>query len=172
MLECIGGLRRHPPLVEHLGLHQLPQAPPQRQLVQGRHRLEQLVGKRPPQDRPQLRHRLALGEPIQPGPQRVLQRGGNGQRGEGAGQRVVLGCFLEPARLQHRLGQLFHKQRHAIGPGHYLPQHLRGQRLAAGHPLHHLLDLRARQPRQGELGQRRTGSPRRHKLRATRQQRQ
>ena len=30
MLERIGGVRRHAPLVEHLGLHQLHQATPQR----------------------------------------------------------------------------------------------------------------------------------------------
>ena len=58
MLERIGGLRRHAPLVEHLGLHQLPQATPERQLVHGRHGPQQLIGKRPPQHRPELRHRL------------------------------------------------------------------------------------------------------------------
>ena len=52
VLECIRGLRRHPLLVEHLGLYQLHQAAPQRQLIQGRHGLEQLIRKRPPQDRP------------------------------------------------------------------------------------------------------------------------
>ena len=43
-----------------------------RQLIQGRHPLQQLVGKRPPQHCSQLRHHLPLGEPVQPGPQRVL----------------------------------------------------------------------------------------------------
>ena len=86
MLERIRGLRRHSPLVEHLGLHELHQAAPQRQLVQRRHGPQQLVRKRSPQHCPQLRHCFAIGQPIQPCPQRVLKRGGNGQRREGPGQ--------------------------------------------------------------------------------------
>ena len=36
MLEQVGGLRQRAALVEHLGLHELHQAAPQLQLVQGR----------------------------------------------------------------------------------------------------------------------------------------
>ena len=78
MLERIRRLRRHPLLVEHLRLDELHQAAPHRQFIQGRHGSEQVVGKGPPQHRPQLRHRLALAQPIQPRHERVLERGGNG----------------------------------------------------------------------------------------------
>ena len=132
MLERVGGLRRQAPLVEQLGLHQLRQAPLQRQLVQGRHGLQQLIGKRPPQDGPQLRHvfRPRRADPAAPSGSPAAWRespAGAAGRSAHSGPR----CFLEPARLQHRLGQLFHKQRHAIGLGHDLLQHRRGQRLAA-----------------------------------------
>ena len=74
---------RRPPLVEHLGLHQLHQAAPQRQLIQGRHGLEQLIRKRPPQDRP-VAPPPCPGEPIQPRHERILRVVGMASGGRGA----------------------------------------------------------------------------------------
>ena len=74
-----------------------------------------------------------------------MQRGGNGQRGQGPGQLIALLPLLEQAGFQHHLGQLLHKQRHAIGLGHHLLHHLGGQRLAVRHPAGQLGGLAPRQ---------------------------
>ena len=83
VLEHIRGVRRHPLLVEHLGLHQLYQAAPQRQLIQDATAWSSSYANVRPRTA-QLRHRLALGEPIQPRHERILERGGNGQRRQGS----------------------------------------------------------------------------------------
>ena len=85
MLEAVGRLRRQPLLVEELRRHQLVQPP-----SQGRPRprgdgLQQLIGKLAPQGGPELRHGLHRRQAVQPRHQRVVQRGGNRQRGQGPG---------------------------------------------------------------------------------------
>jgi hypothetical protein len=54
VLERIGRQRGLPPLVEEFGLDQARQGRLQGRIVQRRDRLEELVGKRPPQGRPEL----------------------------------------------------------------------------------------------------------------------
>jgi hypothetical protein len=88
-----------------------------------------------------LRHGFAVDKPIQSRHERVLQRGGNRQWRQWPGQRIVLRPRLEPVRLQHRPGQLFHKQRHAVGFADDLLDHLGWQGFAARHPLDHLPHL-------------------------------
>ncbi len=126
VLERIGGVRRHPALVQYFGLHELRQAPFEPQLVQGGHGPQQLVGKRPSQHRPQLRHPFGGGQTIQARQEGVLQRGGNREKGQRAGQRIAVLVLLQQPRLQDRLGQLFHKQRHAIRHAHDLLEHYGG----------------------------------------------
>ena len=67
-----------------------------------------------------------------------MQCGGNRQRGQGPGELIVLLTLLEQPGLQHHLGQLLDKQRHAIGLGDYLLDHLGWQGLAVRHPASHL----------------------------------
>ena len=101
-----------------------------------------------------------------------MQRGGNRQRGQGPGQRIALLPLLEQAGLQHHLGQLLHKQRHPIGLGHHLLDHLGGQRLAVRHPADHLRGLAPRQARQRHLGEVRAPRPGRAEVGPKGQQRQ
>ena len=56
----------------------------QRVLIPGGDGLEQVIGKRAPQRGPELRQRLHRGETVQPRHERVMERGGNRQRGERA----------------------------------------------------------------------------------------
>ena len=99
-----------------------------------------------------------------------MQRGGNGQRGQGARQLIVLLRFPQQARFQHRLGQLFHEQRHAIRLGHHLLEHGRGQGFPPGHPRNHRLHLGLGQALQRHGGEMRAQAPRRLKLGPTGQQ--
>jgi hypothetical protein len=128
--------------------------------------LEHFVRKFPPQGCRQLGHLAGRSQPIQPGHKRVVQSRGNRQRRQRAGQVVAVLTCLEETRLQHHLGDLFHKQRHAISPGDNLGQHLSGQRLAAREPPDDLFHLALREAGEGELGQVGAASPGRAELRA------
>jgi hypothetical protein len=66
---------------------------------------------------------------------------------------------LEQARLQHHLGQLLDKQRHPIGLGDDLLDHLGRQGLAVCHMADHLRGLATRQARQCDLGEVRAPRP-------------
>jgi hypothetical protein len=64
-----------------------------------------------------------------------MQAGRDGEwRQRSRKEKSIVALFQQP-RLQHCLGQLFDKERHAIGPGENLAHHLLWQRLAAGEPL-------------------------------------
>ena len=134
--------------------------------------MQQRVGKLAPQGGPELRQRLHRGQAIQPCHQGVVQRGGNRQRRQGTGELVAVLPFLEQPGLQHHLGQLLDKQRHAIGLGHDLRHDLGGQGLAVCDPPDHLCRLVMRQARQRELGEVRAPRPGRGELGAKGQQRQ
>ena len=172
MLEAVRRLRRQPLLVQELRLHQLVQSPVQGVLVPRGDGLQQFIGKLAPQRRPELRQALHRRQAIQPRHQRVVQRGGNRQRGQGPGQLVALLPLLEQPGLQHHLGQLFDKQRHPIGLGHHLLDHLGGQRLAVRHPAGHLRGLAPRQAIERHLGEVRAPRPGRAEVGPTGEQRQ
>ena len=70
-----------------------------------------------------------------------MERGGDGQRGQGSGQLIALLSLLEQPGLQHHLGQLFDKQGHAIGLGHNLRDDGGWQGLAVCHLADHLHGL-------------------------------
>ena len=72
MLKDIPGPRRSSPLVEEFGLHQLGQPRVQRVLVLRGNGLEQVIGKLPPQHRPELRHLFGPVELIQAGHEGIL----------------------------------------------------------------------------------------------------
>ena len=112
-----------PPLRDQLGLDQLRQRPLQRRRVQRRHGLHQVIGESAPDDRTQLRHQFRRCQAIQPRHQRVVQGGGDRQRGQWARQVVAVLLLLEQARLQHHFGQFFHEQRHAVSLAHDFLQH-------------------------------------------------
>ena len=143
MLEHIAGARRPSPLVEQLRLNQLRQPRLQGRLVQGHNGLEHVVGKLAPHHRPQLGHVPGGAKPIQAGHKRILQGGGNRHRAQGSSQHIVLRVLLQQVGLQEHLGELFDKQRHAIGLGHNVRHHLRWQCLASGQVRNQGLHLRA-----------------------------
>jgi hypothetical protein len=65
----------------------------------------------------------------------------------------------EQVRLQHRLGQLFHKQGHPIGLRDYLLHHVRGQYFATRDLPYQLFYLWAGQAAEREGGQIRPQRP-------------
>jgi hypothetical protein len=152
MLETVRRLRRQPLPVQELGRDQLVQPLLHGVLVPGRDGLQQFIGELTPQGSSELRQGLHRRQAIQPRHQRVVQRGGNGQRRQGAGQPIALRPLLQQAGLQHHRGSLFHKQRHPIGLGHHLFDDLRRQHLALNHPLGPLRGVAAWQARQRHAG--------------------
>ena len=104
VLEEVRCLGWEPPLVEELRFHQLVQSPLQGVLVPRGDGVQQLIRKLAPQRRPELRHGLHRRQAIQPRHQRVVQRGGDCQRGQGTGQLIALRALLEQPGLQDHLG--------------------------------------------------------------------
>ena len=83
---------------------------------------------------------------IQPRHQGILERGRDRHRRQGTSQRVALPLLVQHVRLQQHLGELFDEQRHPIGPGHDVLNHLRRQGFAArqvGNQRFHLGTLQA-----------------------------
>jgi hypothetical protein len=116
------------------------------------HGRQQLAAELPPDHRRDLGHLLDRRQPVQPGHERVLERRGDRQRRQRAGQLVPVADVPEQARLQHRLGQLLDEQRHPVRPGQDLVEHLRRQRLAPGQPLDHRPALPPAEPAERERG--------------------
>src|SRR5215475_5227332 len=79
VLEHVGSLGRCAMLLEELGLDELMQLALQGRLVKMRDGLEQLKAELPPKHGAQLRNAFGREESIEPGHERVLQRGGNCQ---------------------------------------------------------------------------------------------
>ena len=88
-----------------------------------------------------MRHAFGASQPIEPGQQRLVEGGGNGQRWHRPGRRVLRLDVGRAPRLQHRFGHLFDKQGDAIGLGHNLLQHRGGQALPPQHLPDHRLGL-------------------------------
>jgi len=128
-------------LVHQFHLYQLSHTLLQRPVVQGGHRLQQLIGKRAPNGRAQLRHGFHRGEAIEPRHERVLECRRDRQRRRRPGQRIARLPLLEEPGLQHHLGELFDEQRHAIGLRHDLFDDLGGQHPVVRHPADQLRNL-------------------------------
>jgi hypothetical protein len=67
-----------------------------------------------------------------------------GERRQRPGHHVLCRAISAEPRLHDGFGYLFHKQGQAIGLGHNLRQHRRGQVMPPQHPLNHFLDVRPR----------------------------
>ncbi len=76
-------------LIEQFRVHELPERPLEGVLIPGRHSPQQGIGKLPPKDRAKLSHSLAYTESIEPGHQRVMQRGRNRHWGQGTRQFIM-----------------------------------------------------------------------------------
>ena len=126
VLERVGRLRREAPLHHHLGLHQLRQCRLECRRLQGCDGLQQIIGKRAPHGRAQLRHDFGRAEAVKARHQRVVEGGRDRQRGQGTRQLIARLVLLKEPGLQHGFGQLFHKQGHAIRLADDLLEHCRG----------------------------------------------
>ena len=84
VLEDVAAARRQTALVDQFSLHEPRQPLLQRRLIHRRDGVEQVVAKLPAQDRTELRPFSGRREPVEPGHERVVQRGGNDQRGQRA----------------------------------------------------------------------------------------
>ena len=120
-------------LVQHLGGHEPAQGGLEHVVVQVRHGADQLERERPADARGELGDLLHRGQPVQARHQRVLERGRNGERRQGPRQLVAVAEVPEEAGLEHELGELLGEERHPVGLGDDLIEHLLGQRLAPGH---------------------------------------
>ena len=125
MLKDVFGARRTPPLVEQLGVDQLRQPLLQQRFLHAGQGPQHLVGKLPPQDRAELGHLADHRQAIQPRHQGILERGRDRHRRQGTGERIALRLLVQHVRLQQHLGELFDEQRHPIGPGDNVRDHLR-----------------------------------------------
>jgi hypothetical protein len=126
VLERVGRLGRKSALHHQLCVYELRQHRLEGCRVQGHDSLHHLIGKRAPNRGPQLRHDFDGSEAIQPCQEGIMQGGGNRQGWQRAMQCIMVLLLLQQTGLQHRLGQLFHKQGHAIHLAHYLLEHSRG----------------------------------------------
>ena len=120
VLEGVAGLRGRAAAKDQLGGGEPVQGGLQLGFGQRRDRREERVGELAPDAGRDLRHLLDPRHPVQPGHERGMQRGGH--------------CRPWSRRpgLQHRLGQLLDEQRHPVGPGRDLAQHLGRQAPATG----------------------------------------
>jgi hypothetical protein len=97
VLERVGGLRGDAPLCDDLRCDQLPEGILERRGLQRRHGLQQVIRKGLPDRGPQLCDAFCGREAIEPGHQRIVQRGGNRQGGQRAVQGIVVLVFLQQA---------------------------------------------------------------------------
>ncbi len=61
--------------------------------------------------------------------------------------------FLQQIRLEDVLHELFHVERHAVGLGNHVPDHLGGQCLAPGNRFHHGRRLFVCERVKGQVGE-------------------
>jgi hypothetical protein len=71
----------------------------------------------------ELRHRLRRAQPIQPRDQRILQRRRNGERGQRAGQLVLVVALAQQLGFEHRLRQLLDEEGAPVGVRDELLEH-------------------------------------------------
>lgn len=124
----VGGIADQGVLEEICGLGRC--APPEHQLRlhEASHRLRQLglgpggeggdgaVVEGAADDGGGLGHGLDGLKAVEPGHQRVVQGGGNGQSAQGAVEAIRIGVLAEHGRLDHRLGHLLDEEGDTIGP--------------------------------------------------------
>ena len=106
--------------------------------------MQQLVEALPANRRAQLRHAFGGDQAIQAGHQGILQRSGNGHGGDWPRQGILPLAGDEEPGFQDGFGQLFDKQRHAIGFLHQMPHDLRRQGFPPAHLPNELFHMRAR----------------------------
>src|SRR3954468_8401709 len=116
---------------------------------------------------------LDRSQAVEPGHQQGLQRRRDRQRRQ---QRllelVVVIPVHEQARLDHHLGQFLNEQRHAVGFGQNLIEHLPRESLTAGYTLDHLPALPPPQPAERQRRDVPVPRPWRDELRPERDHRQ
>ena len=142
MLEEVARARRAAALVEQLVDHQLTETALQHFFLDPGQGTDHVIGKLAPQHGAQLCHFTQPRRPIEPRHQRILQCLRDVQLRQRAREHVGLAAGLEHPRAENRLGQLLDVERHAVGFGDDMIDHLAGQRPAAGEMTDHRLDLR------------------------------
>ena len=101
-----------------------------------------------------------------------MQAGRDGQRLQRPGEHVPIRLLLEQGAFQHRLGQLLHEQRHAIGVLDDLLRDFPGERFAGSQPVQQRRALAPVQPFERVQGHVGRPDPRRLKLRPERNHQQ
>ena len=103
-------------------------------------------------------------KPVEPGQQRLLQRGWDRHGRQRTRESVVVALVPEQIGLEHGPRQLLDEQRHAVRLCDDLVEHRGRQRLAAAQPLDHGRTLPAAQTAEGQRGDMGVARPGRHEL--------
>ena len=172
VLESVNGFRRLTAAEHKLRVLKLGERVLQRRLVEPDQRAQQKIRELAPDrgtDLGDLPHR---GQAVEARHQRVMERRGDGERGQRSIEPIAIGVLNEDAGFQHRLGQFLDEQWVAIRLDHDLFCHFGGQRAAARHPRDHAFDVRAVETAQRQGADIEQTNPRRLELRPEGEQRQ
>ena len=165
-------MRRRSAAEDQLGIGQLVERLAQFLHLEVRDRAQQLEWEPPADGGGGLRHLAHRRQTVEPGRQRIVHGRRDGDRGDRAGELVVVAGGAQQAQLEHGLGQLLHEERHAVGLLQDLVEHLLGQRLVAADLLHKRRALAPAEPAQRQLGDVALADPGRRELGAEGQQQQ
>jgi hypothetical protein len=162
--EGVVSVGRNAQLIEHLGLYQLGQFFSQGGVVEGGNRMDQLIRELPSQSGAELNHLFDRPQAVQPGHERVLQCGGDGQLRRGPPRFMLLLARFQQPRFQYHLRQFFDEQRYAVGFRNDLIEHLAGQSISHCDLVDELLHLMTGHPPKSDFGLLRSGGARRPRV--------
>ena len=132
VFEDVAGFRRRAAAKDQLRVEQLIEGIAQRRIVDAADGRQQFVREVPADDRCGLSDFLDRREAVEPGHERIVKSRGDRQRRQRPAQCQAPGPLLEDAHFEHGLGQLLDEQRHAVGLGQDLVQHVVRQHAVAG----------------------------------------
>ncbi len=130
-----------------------------------RNRLDQAMGKFASDRGADLRDVPHGRQAVESRHQRILQGRRNRQRRKRGAKHVTARLFSQQVGFEHRFGEFFHKERHAVGLGDDLLQHFVRQRLACRQATDHLERMASSEAVQRIRGDVRTADPGRRKFR-------
>ena len=165
VLEGIGRVRRRTAQKNQFRFGQADQRVLQHRVRQAGDGGQDSIGKIASDGRADLQHLARGTEPVDPRHQRGLQRRRNRQVLCRLIEHVVIAGFVQSLALEHRLGQLFDEQRHAVGALDDLIEQSGRQFLSAGYMIDQHGPLALRQPVERQHGDVRLPGPGRLKFR-------
>ena len=164
VFELVAAGRGFAVVKDDLDLGELIQRAAQSLFGQARDGEEQVVGKLPPDAGPDLGDVLDRGLAVEPGHQRVVQRGRDREVHLVAQHLIAIRGFHDIFRVEHGAGELFDIERHPVRLVGDLRLDRRGQRLAAGELVDQPPAFAPPQPVERQVRQMREGLPGRDEI--------